>query len=103
MSAVSLRHVGAGDAHRHADVGALQGGRIVHAVARHRHDLPARPERFDDAHLVLRADARKHVGVLDGLDQRRIVHLVESRPRREPARPVRSKPISLAMARAVSL
>ena len=54
-------------------------GRIVHAVARHRHDLIARLERFHDAHLVLRADARKDISVLDGLDQRRIVHSIEFR------------------------
>ena len=34
-----LRHVGAGDAHRHADVGRLQRRGVVHAVAGHRHDL----------------------------------------------------------------
>ena len=34
-------HVGAGDAHGHADVGPLERWRIVDAVAGHRHHVPA--------------------------------------------------------------
>ena len=53
-----LGHVGAGDAHRDADVGRLQRRRVVHAVARHRDDLAVRLQRVDDPQLVLRRDAR---------------------------------------------
>jgi len=42
MTSAPLWLIGAGDAHRHADVGLAQGGRVVHAVARHGHDLAAR-------------------------------------------------------------
>ena len=62
---VGKHHVGglAGDvgpdlAHRDADVGALERGRIVDAVAGHRDDLAPALERVDDAQLVLRVDAR---------------------------------------------
>ena len=53
-----LRHVGAGDAHRHADVGLLQRWRIVDAVARHRHDGAGPPQRLNDPQLVFGIDAR---------------------------------------------
>ena len=56
-----LRHVRAGDAHRNADVGPLEGGRVVDAVAGHRHDVVARLEGLDDARLVLRRHAAAHV------------------------------------------
>ena len=52
-----LGDVGAGDAHRDADVRRLQRGRVVDAVAGHRDDPPVRLERVDDAQLVLRRDA----------------------------------------------
>ena len=41
--------------HRHADVGDLQRERVVHAVARHRHDVAARLQRLDDRLLLVRA------------------------------------------------
>ena len=55
-------HVSAGDAHCHADVGALDGGRVVHAVAGHRHDLIVGAQCVYDAHLVLRRNTGEYVG-----------------------------------------
>ena len=52
-----LGDVGAGDAHRDADVRRLQRGRVVDPVAGHRDDPPVRVERVDDPQLVLRRDA----------------------------------------------
>ena len=54
-----LRHVGAGDAHRDADVGRLQRRGVVHAVAGHGHDVAVGLEGVDDAQLVL----GRHPGV----------------------------------------
>ena len=48
-----LRHLGAGDAHGHADVGLLERRRVVHAVAGHRDDVALLLERVDEADLVL--------------------------------------------------
>jgi len=42
-----------GDAHRDADVGSLQGRRIVHAISGHCHDRPCALQGFDDSQLVL--------------------------------------------------
>ena len=71
-----LGDLGAGDAHRDTDVGALQCGRVVHAVAGHRDD-PALPlEQLDQTDLVLRRDA--------GDDARR--RRSASAPRRRPSR-----------------
>ena len=53
-----LGDVGAGDAHRDADVRRLQRGRVVDAVAGHRDDPAVGLQRVDDPQLVLRRDAR---------------------------------------------
>ena len=55
--------VGAGDAHRDADVRRLERGSVVDAVARHRDDPPVRVERVDDPQLVLGRDAGVDRGV----------------------------------------
>ena len=52
-----LGDVGTGDAHAHADVGALDGRGVVHAVAGHGDDLVAALPGVDDAGLVLGLDA----------------------------------------------
>ena len=52
-----LGDVGAGDAHRDADVGRLQRGRVVDAVAGHRDDPAVGLQRVDDPQLVLGRDA----------------------------------------------
>ena len=54
------RDIGSASAHRDADVRRLERGRIVDAVAGHRHDLAVRLERVDDAELLLRHDPREH-------------------------------------------
>ena len=45
--------------HRDADVGAAQGRRIVHSVARHRDDVALGAQRVRDAELRLRRAARE--------------------------------------------
>ena len=62
-----LRDLGPGDPHRHADVGALQRGRVVHAVARHRDDVALAAEDVDEVDLVLRRDARDDADLVDPL------------------------------------
>ena len=56
-----IRRAGDGD----ADVGLLQGGRVVHAVAGHADDQAALLHRLDDRVLVLGEDPRESVGGLD--------------------------------------
>jgi hypothetical protein len=53
-----LAHFGAGDAHRHTDVGLLQGRGIVDAVAGHGHHLSIGLQGFHDAQLLLGRHAR---------------------------------------------
>ena len=53
----ALGDVGAGDAHRAADVGGLQRGRVVHAVAGHGDHLTLPLPCLDDADLVFRRNA----------------------------------------------
>ena len=57
-------HVGARPAHGDADVGLVQRGRVVDAVAGHRHDVPPRPQGPGDAQLVLRGDPGDHDAVV---------------------------------------
>ena len=57
------RHVGAAPAHGDADVRGLERGRVVDAVAGHRHDLAARLQRPHDPQLLLGHDAREDVDV----------------------------------------
>ena len=56
-----LRRLCALAPHGDADVGLLERGRVVDAVARHRHDGPAGLERAHDTQLVLGTGAREHV------------------------------------------
>ena len=72
-----LGHLGALDAHGDADVGLLERGRVVHAVAGHRHDLLVGLDRLHQPKLVLRAGAREHVDVAHALLQRGGVHLLD--------------------------
>ena len=53
-------HVGARAAHRHADVGPAQRGRVVDAVAGHGDDLALGAQRVGDPELGLRRAAREH-------------------------------------------
>ena len=53
-------HVGAPPPHRHPDVRPAERGRVVDAVARHRHALAPRLQRPDDGDLLLRLHPRVH-------------------------------------------
>ena len=95
-----LGHIGAGDAHGHADIGALDGGRVVDAVAGHGHHFVVGLQGIHDAHLVLGRDAGEDIRLLDLTFQ--VSSLIRSRS--APVRtvcPGCSSPISSAMARAV--
>lgn len=46
--------VGAGDAHGHSDIGLLERGRVVDAVARHRHDGSQPLTALHDNQFLLR-------------------------------------------------
>ena len=61
-----LGDLGPGDAHGHADVGHLERRRVVHAVARHRHDMALAAEDLDQPDLVLRSDPGDDADVIDG-------------------------------------
>ena len=98
MSAASLRDVGAGDAHRDADVGGLQRRRVVHAVAGHRDDPTVRVQRLDDPQLVLRRDA--------GVDARPPARLPCATRRRRASRaraPVTTRDPAGAMPRSAAI
>ena len=72
-----LGDLGALDPHGDADVGLLQSGSIVYAVARHRHDLLVGLDCLHQAELVLGARAREHVDIAYLLLQRRLVHVLD--------------------------
>ena len=57
-----LGHLGAGHAHRHANVGRLQRRCIVHAVAGHGHNVAVGLQRIDNAQLV----RGRHPGIYRG-------------------------------------
>ena len=60
-----LGDLGAGDAHGDADVGRLEGRRVVHAVAGHRDDMALAPQDLDEADLVLGRDPGDDPDVVD--------------------------------------
>ncbi len=68
-----LGHFGAGDAHRDADVGGFDRGRVVHAVTGHGHDVPLPLQGFDDAQLVFRRDPRVYGHRAGGVVERPVV------------------------------
>ena len=72
-----LGHVGARDAHSAADVGRLEGGRVVDAVPRHGHHLSLLLPRLDDAHFVLRGHPGKHRELLHVLLQQLLGHEIQ--------------------------
>ena len=61
-----LGHLGARDAHGHADVGLLERRRVVHAVTGHGHDVALRLEHVHQVDLVLGRDAGDDADVVDG-------------------------------------
>jgi hypothetical protein len=60
-------YFGAAPAHGDADVGGVQGGAVVDAVAGHRDDLPAGAQRVDDGDLLLRGGAGEDPGAAFGV------------------------------------
>ena len=60
-----LGDLGAGDTHRHADVGPGESRRLVHAVPGHRDDVALLLQHTDQTHLVLGRDPRDHPDVID--------------------------------------
>ena len=50
--------------HRHANVRTFERRRVVHSVARHRHNLTLRLQRFDELQLLLRADSCEDIDVV---------------------------------------
>ena len=74
------------DAHRDADVRRLQGRRVVHAVARHRHDVAGLLEEPDEADLVLRRDPGDHADLRQLALQLLVGHRGELLPGDGPAR-----------------
>mmetsp|Transcript_29462 Transcript_29462/g.73947 ORF Transcript_29462/g.73947 Transcript_29462/m.73947 type:complete len:485 (-) Transcript_29462:693-2147(-) len=65
----ALGDVRAGDAHGNANVGLLDGGRVVDAITRHGHNLAPAVQCLHHAHLALRGAARH--------DQRQVIELVK--------------------------
>ena len=57
-------HLGATLAHGHADVGLFEGGRVVHAVANHGHDVALALVEVNQVELLGGADAGKHADFL---------------------------------------
>ena len=68
--------VGARYAHGDADIGLLQGGTVVHAVARHGGDFTRALQRFDYSQLIRGRYAREHHAVLYSLVKLFVGHLV---------------------------
>ena len=54
------RDIGAAPAHGDADVGGLEGRRVIDPVAGHRHDLTIGFEGFYQGEFLFRQDARKN-------------------------------------------
>ncbi|MCY1518922.1 hypothetical protein D9M68_536570 [compost metagenome] len=69
-----LGRLGAFQAHRHAHVGALERGRVVHPVARHGNHLPLRLHRLNQPQLMFGTGARVDIDPHHHLPQRRVVH-----------------------------
>ena len=59
--------------HGDADIGTLQGGRVVHPVAGHRRHLPVGLHRLDQAQLVLGAGAGEDVDLAHSLAECRFI------------------------------
>ena len=74
-----FRHVRTGDAHADADVGGLDGGRVVHAVAGHGGDVPGVAPGVDDARFVLGLYAGVNGNFLKDLRELLVAHLAELR------------------------
>ncbi len=78
--------LGALVAHGDADIGLLEGRRIVDAVAGHRNDTALRLQRLHDAQLVLRTGPREHGRRIDRLLEFRVRQLVDIGAREDARR-----------------
>ena len=76
-----LGDVGAGDAHADADVGALDAGRVVYAVAGHGGDRAVLAPGVDYAGLVLGLHAGVDADVLELAVKLLVAHVIELRCR----------------------
>ena len=65
ITAACLRDLRAGDAHRDADVGLLEGRRVVHAVAGHGDDMALLAQDVHEVDLVLGGDAGEDADAVD--------------------------------------
>ena len=76
--------LGAGGAHRDADVGHLQRRCVVHAITGHRHDVPTPAQGLGDPQLVLgRGPGQDHAVAVDhGTEHLRILGQVGSHQHR---------------------
>jgi hypothetical protein len=80
------RHVGAADPHRDPDVGLLERGGVVHAVAGHRDDLSQLLQSTHDPQLVLGGRTREEHVLRQGEPQLAVLHRIELGPRERPRR-----------------
>ena len=69
-----LRHLGAGDPHGDADVGAGESRCVVHTVAGHRDDVALTLQEADQAHLVFGSDTRDHTDAVELREQLIVGH-----------------------------
>ena len=77
-------HVRSSSAHRHADVGRAERGRVVHPVAGHRHHLAHRLERLDQPELVEGRHAGEDLRLRERRPERGVVEGLELCSREEP-------------------
>ena len=74
-----FRHLGSLDPHRDADIGLLERGRVVHAVAGHGNNLAVGLHCPDESQLVLRARAGEHIDAAGFRLEGVVVHLLDLR------------------------
>jgi hypothetical protein len=84
-----LGDLGPGDAHRDPDVGLLERGRVVHAIAGHGYYLVVLLERTNDAQLVRGGHPCEHRDVAHAPGELVVIHLLEVLTGRRPPRPLR--------------
>jgi len=80
------RDIGPAPTHGDADVGSLEGGSVVHAVARHGDDFAARLDGIDDAQLLLGHRPREDRCRAHTLGEFCLAHLLEIASRNDIAR-----------------
>ena len=72
-----LRDGRASEAHGYTDIGALQGRRVIDAVARHGDHVPLGLQRPDDFHLMRGGDAGEDPDIVDNRGELSSIHTVE--------------------------